>query len=230
MVDAALARIAGFVPTGTRFSGRFALTVGWAIRGWATPAMVGVNVEQVKDDWDLLLGTLTEEIFHRIQLQIVPTPVGGRATEFSDLVVADTGDAGLDAFHELIAYTVLEGSATLVRQAFGAVDLAADAEAGFGLVERFVERVVDGGDHDAADAMIDEGLRGNGPLYACGLALARAVAAAEGPRAVGRWLAAGPAQFLLRAVEAMEASGRSPWSDDVIEAARRVREALAAER
>jgi hypothetical protein len=43
-------------------------------------------------------------------------------------------------------------------------------------------------------------------------------------------LARGPAEFFLRAVEAMEASDRSPWSDEVVEAARRVREALAAER
>ncbi|MCK4774588.1 MAG: hypothetical protein KAT30_07370, partial [Candidatus Krumholzibacteria bacterium] len=56
LVAAVLSQIGSYASADLRFEARFAFTVGWAIRGWATPSMAGLNVEQVKDDWDHLFG------------------------------------------------------------------------------------------------------------------------------------------------------------------------------
>ncbi|MFO7607623.1 MAG: hypothetical protein R6X35_00310 [Candidatus Krumholzibacteriia bacterium] len=198
----AISRVAALAPDDVTFGDRFALTVGWGIRGWATPAMGGLNLEHVKDDWDLLLGTLTEETFHRLQLVLVPTRDGGRAGSYEELATADTGDPALDKLHELLAYTVLEGTANLARGDLVADQVKDGAAAGAALLQRFVAEVVAAGDVDAADGLIDEGLRGNGPLYGLGWHLARELAAAEGPRAVGARLRQGPVAFVVAAAAA----------------------------
>ena len=198
----ALARVAALVPADVTFADRFALTVGWGIRGWATPAMGGLNLEHVKDDWDLLLGTLTEETFHRLQLQLVPAWDGGRAATFEDLATAASGDPALDALHEIVAYTVLEGSANLARGDLVPEKVRTGAPAGAELLARFVATVVEEGDTEAADGLVNEGLQGNGPLYGLGWHLARELAAAEGPRAVGARLREGPVAFVTAAAAA----------------------------
>jgi hypothetical protein len=195
----ALVQVAAYVPEEITFSDRFALTVGWGIRGWATPAMGGLNIEHVKDDWDFLLGTLIEETFHRLQLRIVPGWRGEPASAFEDLAVARTGDAGLDALYEIAAYTALEGSANLARGDLVPEKVRAGAAEGARLLARFVDEVVEGGSPNAADELLAEGLRNNGPLYGLGWELSRRVAAAEGPRAIGRLLQEGPVAFLLAA-------------------------------
>ncbi|MFO7653557.1 MAG: hypothetical protein R6X25_07010 [Candidatus Krumholzibacteriia bacterium] len=192
----ALARSAALMPAGVTFTDRFALTVGWGIRGWATTRLGGLNIEHVKDDWDLLLGTLTEETFHRLQLQVVPTWDGSTAQTYEELAVADTGDPALDKFHELLLYTVLEGTANLARGDLVPSRVRSSAQAGAALVDSFVNVVVDGGDVDAADELIAAGLRNNGPLYGLGWSLASQLAAAEGPQAVGRYLRRGPVAFV----------------------------------
>jgi len=73
------------------------------------------------------------------------------------------------------------------------------ARAGADHVAAFVDTVVAGGDVAAADGLINQGLRSNGPLYGLGWHLARALADAEGPRAVGGRLRQGPVAFLQAA-------------------------------
>lgn len=199
VVTAVLAWIASYSPADVRLNARFAFTVGWAIRGWTTPEMAGLNLEQVKDDWEHLFGTLVEETYHRLQLQLCPTTTGAPAQEFSDLVVAETGDARYDRLYEVITYTVLEGSANRVRGRFAAPDLADKAPAGAALIARFVDEVVRGGDLQRADALISEGLQGNGPLYGLGWVLASEIAETDGKEAMGEYQRRGPVQFFRRA-------------------------------
>ena len=106
LVDGALARIAGYTPADIECETTFALTVGWAIRGWATPDMAGLNIEQVKDDWPYLFGTMIEETYHRLQLERFPSAQDTPAGDFSDLVAVDTGDARYDRPFEIVFYTV----------------------------------------------------------------------------------------------------------------------------
>ena len=197
LVAAVLSQIGSYASADLRFEARFAFTVGWAIRGWATPKMAGLNVEQVKDDWDHLFGTLVEETYHRLQLDLCPTTTGTPAREFSDLVAVETGDARYDHLYEIVTYTVLEGSANLVRGRFAATDLADKAPAGAELMTRFVHQVVEEGDVESADALISEGLQGNGPLYGLGWRLASLIAEQDGKQAVGDYQKLGPVRFFL---------------------------------
>jgi hypothetical protein len=197
----ALRRCRALVSEEVTFHDRFAFTVGWGIRGWATPDMAGLNLEQVKDDWDLLLGTLTEETFHRLQLRIVPTATGRSAASFEDLAAAETGDESLDRFYEVLAYTVLEGTANLARGDLVDERVPKGAEAGARLLGEFVLEVVRESDPTRADALINEGLRNNGPLYGLGWELSRRLADARGRTAIGAYLRRGPLAFLEAACD-----------------------------
>lgn len=219
--------IESYTPSDVRFEVRFAFTVGWAVRGWSTPEMSGLNLEQVKDDWDHIFGTLVEETFHRLQLQLCPTATGEPARELSNLLAIETGDTRYDRLYEIITYTVLEGSANLVRRRFAASDLADNAAAGAQLITRFVDQVVAQGDLESADALISEGLPGNGPLYRLGWKLASLIAERDGKRAVGEYQQQGPVAFFLRAADIADASGRPLLTPEVVAAADILRSRLA---
>lgn len=222
LTRAALERITRFTPAGTRFETTFAFTVGWAIRGWATPDMAGLNIEQVKDDWYYLYGTLVEESYHRLQLELIPVKTDSPATELSNLVAIETGDERLDRLYEIVTYTVTEGAANLVRGPFADPELAGKAPAGAELVARFVREVVDDGDLESADAIINEGLKSNGPLYGLGWQLASRIAAAEGERAVGEWQRRGAVPFFLHAAELASEDQPALLDPGVITAVRRL--------
>lgn len=207
LVDAALQRITQFSPPDIEFETTFAFTVGWAIRGWATPDMAGLNVEQVKDDWHFLLGTLIEETYHRLQLEMFPATSGIPARDFSDLVTIHTGDARYDRLYAIVAYTVAEGAANLVRGPFGVADLEKKVPAGIELMARFVSLVVENGDLESADALINEGLKGNGPLYGLGWKLAVSIAERGGNQAVGESQRQGPVPFFLQGAAIAAESG-----------------------
>lgn len=176
---------------------RFAFTVGWAIQGWATPEMVGLNIEQLKDDWNRLFQTLAEETYHRLQLELCATPTGEPAHDFSDLVAVETGDPRYDRLYEIITYCVLEGAANRACGQFVAADLADKVPAGAELMARFVDRVIEKGDLESADELINEGLKGNGPLYGLGWKLASLIEEQDGKQAVGEYQQQGPVRFFL---------------------------------
>jgi hypothetical protein len=222
LVEAVLERIDRYTPAGTEFASRFAFTVGWAIRGWATGEMAGLNIEQVKDDWPFVFGTLVEETYHRLQLVLFPSPGGQPVREFEDLVEVHTGQLSLDRLFEAVTYTVAEGSANLVRGPFVAEDLDAMAPDGAALMVRFVQKVVDEDAVENADILINEGLKNNGPLYGLGWALASAIAAQEGDQAVGEWQQQGPVAFFLHAAELTATEGAPLLDAHVVAAVRRL--------
>jgi hypothetical protein len=218
LVAAVLGQIAGFTSADLRFEGRFAFTAGWAIRGWATPEMAGLNLEGVKDDWDHLFGTLVEETYHRLQLELCPTTTGKKAREFSDLVALDSGDARYDRLYEIVTYTVLEGAANLVRGRFAATDLTDKAPAGAEIMSRFVDQVVEKGDMESADGLISEGLQGNGPLYGLGLKLASLIAERDGKQAIGEYQKLGPVRFFQHGATLAVENGEPLLTPDVMAA------------
>lgn len=226
MANAAAVRMAAYAPEGTTFDGTFALTIGALIRGWVTQAMPGLNVDQVKDDWAFLERVLVHETYHKVQPRICPTVSGEPATDFEDLAVVDLDDPGLAKLYEIVAYTVLEGTANYAAGPDGHVDDPAHARAGARLLNRFHHRVLVGGDLDAADELIVEGLRNNGPLYALGYQLSERIAAAEGSRAVGDWLAKGPLAFVRHAEELAGPLGGTWLSADVRDAVEELAGAL----
>jgi hypothetical protein len=196
----ALSRIAPYLPQGVELDERFALTIGCLIRGWTTSRMAGLNFEQVKDDWDHLVRTMTEEVFHRAQLTLVPSCGDDESGRLDDLEL-ELGSPALDTLYQAALYTVLEGSANLVAGPAEGVDDPEKAREGRDLLERLVTGLATPGGVEAADTLIGQGLRGNGPLYALGYRLATTVADADGARAVGALLQRGPVALLARAAE-----------------------------
>jgi hypothetical protein len=118
----------------------------------------------------------------------------------------------------MVTYTVLEGSANLVRGRFAAANLADKAPAGAELMARFVDEVVEQGDLERADALISEGLKSNGPLYGLGWKLASLIAEKDGNRAVAEYQKRGPVAFFLRGAALANDSGHSLLTPDVIAA------------
>jgi hypothetical protein len=226
LVTAVLTQVEIYSPVDLRLEARFAFTVGWAIRGWVTPKMAGLNLEQVKDDWGLLFGTLVEETYHRLQLELCPTTTGKPAREFSDLVTIKTGDDRYNRLYEIITYTVLEGAANLVRGEFASTDLADKAPAGAELMARFVNQVVEQGDLDSADALISEGLQGNGPLYGLGWKLATVIAERNGKRAIGEYQKVGPVRFFQHGATLAADNGEPLLTPEVMAAVNTLEEHL----
>jgi len=218
LAERVLGQIGPYTPSDLHSDVHFAFTVGWAIQGWATPEMVGLNIEQTKDDWDRLFQTLAEETYHRLQLDLCPTPTGEPAHDFSDLVAIETGDPRYDRLYEIITYCVLEGAANRACGRFVAADLADKVPAGAELMARFVDQVVEKGDVESADALINEGLKGNGPLYGLGWKLASLIAEQNGKRAVGDYQQQGPVRFFVYGATLAAESGDPLLTPEVMTA------------
>jgi hypothetical protein len=226
LAEQVVKQIANYTPGDLRSEVRFAFTVGWAIRGWATPEMVGLNIEQTKDDWRRLFGTLIEETYHRLQLELCATVSGEPARDFSDLTSVDTGDARYDRLYEIVTYTVLEGAANLARGRYAAPDLPEKATAGTALMANFVEQVVEQGDVDSADALITQGLKNNGPLYGLGWTLASLIAEKDGTQAVGQYQRLGPVRFFLHGATLAVENGEPLLTPEVVAAVEALEERL----
>jgi len=225
LTGTAAGRIASYLPEGVEVNEVFALTVGCLIRGWATFDMSGLNVEQVKDDWPRLQRTMTEEVYHRVQLKMVPTRSGEPARGFEDLVV-ELDDPGLSKLYEALMYTVLEGSANLVANPAPGVDDEQKARAGAELFDRFVDEVIYQGRIDEADALISQGLKNNGPMYALGFRMAVIVERHDGAAAIGTLLQQGPVAFAQRALELAAKCGIALVGADTAAAVARLAEAF----
>lgn len=73
---------------------------------------------------------------------------------------------------------------------------------------------------EAADKLIVQGLRNNGPLYALGYQLSAGIAREEGTRAVAGWLSKGPVSFVLQANSQAQAEETALLPDEVVAAVR----------
>ncbi len=194
---AVLSRISAYAPAGQTFNGRICLTVEPWIRGWATAYTAGMNLEFFKDDWESLLGTMSHETYHRLQLRMCGTASGKKPETFEDLASADLGDERYDRLYEAVSYTALEGTASVV----GRTGSKATPAEGADLLGTFVKKVIQGRDPKAADAIINEGLKSNGPLYALGIYCTHLVEQKFSRREVGRLLSQNPCLLIVRAAE-----------------------------
>ncbi len=222
-----LSNVILYTPPETELEETFAFTVGFFIRGWATNAMAGINIEQVKDNWDFILGTVTEEVYHRYQLKYCPTADGQQAQDFEDLASADFGDRRYDKLYELLTYTVLEGAANRARGEYISKQLPDGVSAGIQLVTDFSKKVVQENDLNVAEEMIANGLASNGPLYSLGWHLAGLIEAANGTHAVGAYQQRGPVAFTIHACEIAAEDGEPLFPPEVTDEFHRLETLLA---
>jgi len=210
LANAILSRLAPYAPANASFEDRFAFAVGWGIRGWATEASGGLNIEHVKDDIAHLLETLVHETYHRLQAHVALAHPGMDKIDFDRITSYPFEQAADARLYRALAYVMLEGSATYVAAVTGPTGAhpAAwknDMTLGLDLIER-VEALPADADDEATDGLLNEGLRSNGPFYGLGAQLSANLVASAGPQALGVALIGGAPTFVLRALAGREAA------------------------
>ncbi|WP_456440450.1 DUF5700 domain-containing putative Zn-dependent protease [Caldithrix abyssi] len=206
-------RLARCAPADIQFSDTVSFAVNFGIRSWATSSSLGTNLIQFKDHYPLMLRTIAHESFHRLQLQICPVPSSRKkkkTREFEDLVASDFPEEADRKFYQALSYIMLEGTATYV----GGVDSSwvppAKIRAGRALLEEVVTALYQEKDFDRYEALINQGLKSNGPFYALGYAMSQAIAARYGSEKLGRLLQQGSLAFFNEYLQVLSEQQTNP--------------------
>jgi hypothetical protein len=198
-----LSRIAPYAPADVVFQDRLSFAVGWGIRGWATQATGGMNIEHAKDNFERMLPTLVHETFHRLQ-----TAIALSNPEIDDLgfdrITSYPFESEADGLlYRALCYVMLEGSATYAQAPRFSASWKADTKAGLDLLERI--RAIDPSPDasDACDELLNEGLRSNGPFYGFGALLSHAIVEDGGPSQLGVALQRGAPSFVEHGIASL---------------------------
>jgi len=190
-----LGRIAPYAPSDVAFEDRLSFAVGWGIRGWATQATGGMNIEHAKDHFEQMLPTLVHETFHRLQLTIARANPEIKEYGF-DRITSYPFDSRADRrLYGALCYVMLEGSATYVAAPEPSHSWRENAKAGLRLLELIRGIPPSPDEDDKADALLNDGLRSNGPFYGLGALLSDAIVKDGGPSSLGVALHRGAPSF-----------------------------------
>jgi hypothetical protein len=184
--------------------------VGWGIRGWATGATGGLNIEHVKDAFSDMLPTLVHETFHRLQTQIALADPAVDEAGFDRITSYPFEEAGDLRLYRALCYIMLEGSATYVAEQGSEQAWHEDAMAGLEILNRICEIDSSTDQEDAYDGLLNEGLKSNGPFYGFGALLSHAIVEAGGPSSLGSVLRRGAPAFTERGFRLLDHSSMAP--------------------
>jgi len=181
LADAALARVAPFLPYGAGVDLRFAFTPGCLTGAWRTSSMSGSSVLHIRGGWEEVVERISRAVYssYLVQGSAGHGGIGSRGL----LDARGLTDERLGVFLDLIASSVLEGTLDYVS------DPSPETEPltltrGVDFVNDLVLRLRDGSPAESARTLIDQGWGSGGPLCAVGRHLARIVAEQDGPLAV----------------------------------------------
>lgn len=197
-----LAEIHKYINFDLNFNETFSLTIGFAIRGWATDNKFGVNIENIKDNYKKLIATIGHELFHRLQTIICAT--NNQPQKFSEIVSGDFTDERDNKFYTVLSYIMLEGTGEFITDhflEFGQAGLEEDAIKGFELLEKIFEVIYIKGDLEKADKLLAKGLKSNGIFYSLGKYLTKLLVTSKGEDYLGRILKKGVASFFVEGLE-----------------------------
>lgn len=189
-----LAVIDQFAPKGFVFFDCLSLGVGWGIRGWATEKTAGINLEHVKDDYQLFLACAIHELFHRFQVAVCPR---GEGQGFEAIL---KGSKKLDhphrLFHKVLAYIYLEGTAEYACNLISEPEeqILKDVQKGLDLLEEIFAKIGTK-DEEEIDTLINQGLISNGPFYSLGEYMCRRIKEENPGRLRDVFLAGAPTFF-----------------------------------
>jgi hypothetical protein len=215
---AVLERVSLVAPSGVDVNLCFALTFCGLAQDWETNEMVGANVVQLKDDWDLLTAAIAEQAVRRLLPRFCRSVIDGPRDSYADLVCSGLADERYDGLFELISATVLEGVVHLAGCPTCRVSEAPRAALGVEYIEGFIREVVEGCHVIAADDYLCEGMCEEGPLYHLGKYLARTVIDHDGAGAVGSLLEKGPIAVLDRVWEIERERGFGVLTEEMMSA------------
>ena len=206
LASAVLGRIAAFVAPDFSFHDELTFAVGWGIRGWATRKTGGINLEHFKDDTESLLKTLTHETFHRLQVHLCPADASSTADGFERIIRRSLGDARDEALFRALAYLMLEGSATYVAAQRLDASWRASADSALDLLVRIRNLSAEDVEQQL-DALLNEGLKSNGPFYGFGALLSDAIVRSDGNLGLGHALRQGAPAFAYRGLTILAEKG-----------------------
>jgi hypothetical protein len=213
-----LERVSLVARSGVDMDLSFALTFCGLVQDWETNEMIGTNVVQFKDGWDLLTAAIAERVVRRLLPQLCRSVAEGPRDSYADLVCSGLADERYDGLFELISTTVLEGVVHLAGCPTCQVTEAPRAALGVEYIERFIQEVVVDCHVVAADEYLCGGMCEKGPLYHLGRYLARTVVDHDGAGALGSLLQKSPIAVLDRVWEIESERGSGVLSEEMMSA------------
>jgi hypothetical protein len=191
-------RIHPFVPDDFYFRDTLTFAVNWGIRSWATANTLGTNIVQFKDHFDLLLETISHETFHRIQLELCPRDSAHKEPDkkaFEDILSYPFANGKDAKFYEVLSYIFLEGTASYIggSDTFGKMD--DNVRTGRDLLYEIYTEIYMNNNTEAVEALLNKGLRSNGPFYALGCKITEQLVLHSEPEAIRNLLLNGTLNF-----------------------------------
>ena len=176
------ARLGNFIPPSMQLTERVAFSVEWAIRGWATSKYAGLNIEYMKNNYSEIIKTINHEVFHRIQVHLLPKPkslISSQNDLSFDMLFDFTDlDPKEAKFYETLGYIFLEGTATYIGGDLPPSSTQNDYEKiikGLNLLDEIMQKLYeqktqsnDEFNFDEIDRLMGQGLISNGPFYSLG--------------------------------------------------------------
>jgi len=196
-------KINDYINLNLEFNETFALTFGFAIRGWATNDMFGLNIENIKDDYNKLISIIAHELFHRLQTKLCSTTGDGQ--NFSDLVSGNMKDKKDNKFYKILSYIMLEGTGEYITHQFDTKtekDLKRHAIEGLVLLEDIYIAIYNEKQLESADEMLNQGLKSNGVFYSLGEYITKSIVEDNNKVYLGRTLNKGVFDFFLKGEKA----------------------------
>jgi hypothetical protein len=209
-------RVSLVAPFGIRANVRLSLTVSGLMGFWETDQLVGASVLPLKDEWDLLVATIAEDVFRHLLPRFCLTTTGGLPDGCEDLVRSHLDDQRYGPLFELIAVTVFEGAAHFVACPTCRPNEGPRAALGVQYIESFIHEVVRDGHLLPAHEYLCDGMCEDGPLYHLGRYLASTIVDHDGPGAIGDLLREGPIEVVNRAWEIQSESGSGVLTEEMM--------------
>lgn len=200
-----LAKISNYIKNDLKFTETFSLTIGFAIRGWATDNRFGVNIENIKDDYNRLIATIAHELFHRLQTKICT--IEGQEQSFSGITSGSFKDEKDNKFYEVLSYIILEGTGEFITHQFTAQkqdNLQKTANEGLDLLNETYETIYNKGELEKIDELLNKGLKSNGVFYSLGEYITRLLVKSKGESYLGEILEKGVGSFFVEGLKKAE--------------------------
>jgi len=202
-------RMHPFVPQDFTYRDTVSFAVNWGIRSWATANTLGTNIVQFKDDYNLLLSTISHETFHRIQLELCPADerLVKEEKTFEDILSYPFEDKKDEKFYQALSYIFLEGTASYIGGINRSDNTYEIAQSGACLLNDVYQEIYVNNNLEAVDALLSQGLKSNGPFYILGYQLTDQVVLHSEKEATRTLLSNGTLDFFKTYIEIETESG-----------------------
>ncbi len=217
-----LTTISDYLEGDLEFNETFALTFGFAIRGWATDEMFGLNIENIKDNYQKLISIIAHELFHRLQTLIFIS--SGKKQTFADLVNGNLKDEKDNKFYEILSYIMLEGTGEFITHQFNAdkeKKLKENAIEGIALLTEVYRAIYIEKELEKADQMLNRGLKSNGVFYSLGEYITKDLVESNNKSYLGKILKKGVLAFFI---EGNKANKSFEFSEQILDKIKELKE------